>query len=117
MWRISKGTPDGSAPCAANGTRTGERSAFETATGSIGMTGDAQHPHVQRTQNAGQPLSGPDSLAPTPQFSGTTSELRPLASANNTARSAMRSARRIRSMVYHATPERPRPCAFGDSCT
>jgi hypothetical protein len=104
MWRMSKRTPDGSAPCAASGTRTGGRSAFATATGSIGMTGDAQHPHVQRTQNAGQPLSGPDSLAPTPQFSGTPSELRPLASANSTANSAMRRARRIRPIVYHATP-------------
>jgi hypothetical protein len=103
MWRMSRSTPDGNAPCAASGMLTGGRRALATATGSNGITGDAQHPHVQRTQNAGQPLSGPDSLVPTPQFSGTTSELTPLASANSRARSAMKSARRIQSMVYHAT--------------
>ncbi len=40
----------------------------------------AQQAHVHRTQNAGQPLSGADSLVPIGQLSGTTSELRPLAS-------------------------------------
>jgi len=102
MWRMSRRTPDGNAPCVANGRLTGGRRALATATGGICTTGDAQHAHVQRTQNAGQPLSGPDSLVPTPQFSGTTSELRPVASAISRAKTAMRRARRIRSMVYHA---------------
>jgi hypothetical protein len=105
MWRMSRRTPDGKVPCVANGMRTGWGSALTTATGAICTTGDAQQAHVQRTQNAGQPLSGVDSLVPTPQFSGTTSELRPLASANNRARSAMRSARRIRC---HLTPRQSR---------
>ena len=103
---MSRSTPDGNAPCAANGTPTRGGNSLATAAASIGITGDAQHPHVQRTQNAGQPLSVPDSLVPTAQFSGTTSELTPLASAISRANSAVKSARRIQSMVYHAI--RPR---------
>jgi len=104
MWRMSRRTPDGKAPCVANGMLTGGCSDLATATGGVCTTGDAQHAHVQRTQNAGQPLSGLDSLVPTPQVSGTTSELRPLASAHNRARRAMRSARRIRLILQHANP-------------
>lgn len=101
MWRMSSGTPEGSALCPGDERLTGGSNPPATPTGIIGTTGDAQHPHVHRTQNAGQPLSGPDSLVPTPQFSGTTSAVTPLASANNRAKSTMRNARRIRSMVYH----------------
>jgi hypothetical protein len=51
---------------------------------------------VHRTQNAGQPLSGADSLVPIGHASGTSSELRPLASAMSTASTAMDKTRRIR---------------------
>ena len=55
----------------------------------------AQQAQVHRTQNAGQPLSGADSLVPMGQLSGTRSELMPLASAMSTASTAMKNARRI----------------------
>jgi hypothetical protein len=58
-------------------------------------TDEAQHAQVQRTQNAGHPLSGADSSAPIAQVSGTTREVRPLASAIRSASIAMRNARRI----------------------
>jgi hypothetical protein len=106
---MSNGTPAGKAPCAASGKLMGGRNVVTIVTGSMGITGDAQHAHVQRTQNAGQPLSGRDSFVPTPQVSGTTSELTPLASAISRARSMMKNARRIRSMVYHAHLGRPLP--------
>jgi hypothetical protein len=117
MWRMSRSTPDGKAPCAANGMLTGGRRALATATDSIGTIGDTQHAHVQRTQNAGQPLSGPDSLVPTAQFSGTTSELRPVASAISKARTAMRKARRIRAMVHHAKGLGVSPWNRRERCT
>src|SRR6185436_21025036 len=107
IWRMSNGTPAGKAPCAASGKLMGGRNVVMIVTGSMGITGDAQHAHVQRTQNAGQPLSGLDSFVPTPQVSGTISELMPLASAISRARSAMNRARRIRAMVYHAKRLRP----------
>jgi len=56
--------------------------------------GAAQQAQVHRTQNAGQPLSGADSVVPIAQLSGTTSELRPLASDMSTASTAMNNARR-----------------------
>jgi hypothetical protein len=59
----------------------------------------AQQAHVHRTQNAGQPLSGADSLVPIGQVSGTTSEMRPLASVRSTARTARNSARRIQANI------------------
>src|SRR5215831_13545080 len=55
----------------------------------------AQQAHVHRTQNAGQPLSGADSVAPIGQLSGTISELTPLASPMSTASTAMNNTRRI----------------------
>src|SRR5690348_1872361 len=55
----------------------------------------AQQAQVQRTQNAGQPLSGADSVVPIGQLSGTRSELTPLASARSTASTARKNARRI----------------------
>ena len=55
----------------------------------------AQQAHVHRTQNAGQPLSGADSIVPIGQVSGTRSELTPLASAMSTASTAMKNARRM----------------------
>jgi hypothetical protein len=53
-----------------------------------------QQAHVQRTQNAGQAVSGADSSTPIGQVSGMTSALRPLASDIKRASVAMRSARR-----------------------
>jgi len=57
-------------------------------------TDEAQHAHVQRTQNAGQPVSGADSSTPIGQVSGMISELTPLASDIRRANVAMMSARR-----------------------
>jgi hypothetical protein len=62
----------------------------------VETTDDTQQLHVQRTQNAGQPLSGAESFAPIAQLSGTSSELSPLASDIKTVSTAMNSARRIR---------------------
>jgi hypothetical protein len=53
----------------------------------------AQHGHAHLTQNAGQPLSGADSLVPIAQVSGTKSEVTPLASHTRNTRTAMKSAR------------------------
>jgi len=97
---MSNGTPAGNASCAACGRLFGESDTVAIVIGSIGTIGEAQQAHVHRTQNAGQPLSGRDSSAPTAQVSGTTSELMPLASAISNARSAMKKPRRIRPMVY-----------------
>jgi hypothetical protein len=58
-----------------------------------------QQAHVHRTQNAGQPLSGADSLVPIGQLSGTTSELRPLASDMSTASMTMNNARRMQANI------------------
>ena len=60
-------------------------------------TDAAQQAHVHRTQNAGQPLSGADSLVPIGQLSGTTSELRPLASDITTASTASNNALRMQA--------------------
>jgi hypothetical protein len=106
---MSTGTPAGKAPCAASGKLMGGRNVVTIVTGSMGITGDAQHAHVQRTQNAGQPLSGLDSLVPNPQVSGSTSEVTPLASAISRAKSTIKNARRIQSMVYHPHLRRPLP--------
>jgi len=57
--------------------------------------GDVQHAQVHLTQNAGHPLSGPDSLVPIAQVSGTNSELMPLASAISNASTAAKTTRRI----------------------
>src|SRR4029079_6886054 len=59
----------------------------------------AQQAHVHRTQNAGQPLSGADSIAPIGHVSGTRSELTPLASAMSTASTAMKNARRMSANI------------------
>jgi hypothetical protein len=84
---MSNGTPAGKAPCAASGKLMGGRAAVTIVTASMGITGDAQHAHEQRTQNAGHPLSGLDSFVPTSQVSGMTRALTPLASAIGRARS------------------------------
>src|SRR6476659_9142991 len=55
----------------------------------------AQQAHVHRTQNAGQPLSGVDSLAPIGQVSGTRSDVMPLTSAKSPASTAMKNAQRM----------------------
>jgi hypothetical protein len=64
--------------------------------GGVACSIDApQQAHVHRTQNAGQPLSGADSLVPIGHVSGTRSELTPLASAMSTASTAMNNTRRM----------------------
>jgi hypothetical protein len=65
----------------------------------------AQQAHVHRTQNAGHPLSGAESLVPIGHVSGTNSELTPLASANSTASTAMNNARRIPVNIAGGAPE------------
>jgi hypothetical protein len=67
-------------------------------------TDAAQQAHVHRTQNAGQPLSGADSLVPIGHVSGTRSELTPLASATSTASTAMRNARRMTANISVGVP-------------
>ena len=75
-----------------------------TASGGIGTTGYAQQAQLHRTQNAGQPVSEPDSVAPTEHGSRTTSAVMPLASVMSTAKIAMKRARRTVSMVYQSGP-------------
>ena len=57
-------------------------------------TDDVQQAHAQRTQNAGQPVSGADSSTPMGQVSGITSALMPLASEIKRVSAAMKIARR-----------------------
>jgi len=64
----------------------------------------AQQAHVHRTQNAGQPPSGADSLGPIGHVSGTRSEVTPLASAMSTASTAMNNARRMRTNIPVGVP-------------
>jgi hypothetical protein len=71
------------------------RAATVVSGGVVCSIGAAQQVQVHRTQNAGQPLSGADSLVPIGQVSGTSRELTPLASAISTASTAMNSVRRI----------------------
>lgn len=63
---------------------------------------EAQQAHVHRTQKAGQPLSGADSLASIGHVSGTSSELKPLASDIRTATTAINKARASRSIYQSA---------------
>ena len=84
----------GSQGAAGTDTGLGGTAATWISGGIVCSIDAAQHAHVQRTQNAGQPLSGADSLVPIGQVSGTTSELRPLASAISTMSTAMNNARR-----------------------
>ena len=90
----------GSPGVAGNATGLGGTAPAWISGGIVCSIDAAQHAQVQRTQNAGQPLSGADSLVPIGQVSGTTSELRPLASAINTMSTAMNNARCTGSIVY-----------------
>src|SRR6476620_5710394 len=75
--------------------------------------GAAQQAHVQRTQNAGQPLSGADSPAPIGHVSGTRSELTPVASVRSTASTAMNNARRIPANIPVGAQNETAPVAIG----
>jgi hypothetical protein len=88
--------PAGSVPEAGSANRLGGTAAIGMSGGVVCSIAAAQQAHVHRTQNAGQPLSGADSLVPSGHVSGTSSELRPLASAMSTASTAMNNTRRIR---------------------
>jgi hypothetical protein len=92
-WR-----PAGNEGGDGNDRRSGGGEATEVSGGGVCSIDAAQQAHVHLTQNAGQPLSGPDSLASIGHCSGTSSELRPLASAMSTASTAMNNTRRTFSI-------------------
>jgi hypothetical protein len=93
--RISAGLPVGSLAGFGSATARGGSAATAISRGALYSTEDTQQAHVHRTQKAGQPLSGSESFVPIAQISGSSSALRPLASATSSATMAMRSARRI----------------------
>jgi hypothetical protein len=94
MWRMSTGTP-----AFTSSAGTGERATLGRRTvlaiAAVFTMGDVQQAHAHLTQNAGQPLSGRDSLSPIVHVSGTSSELMPLASAMSNANSMPNKARLI----------------------
>src|SRR4051812_29396360 len=92
---MSKWLPAGNGAGDASATGRGRSVATVVSGGAVCSTEAAQQAHVHRRQNAGQPLSGADSVVPIAQVSGTTSEVTPLASAMSTASTAIRNARRI----------------------
>src|SRR5262245_20894412 len=92
---MSAWLPVGSVLEAGSAKGRGGTDATAMSGGVVCSIAAAQQAHVHRTQNAGQPLSGADSLDPMGHVSGTRSELRPLASAMSTASTATNSARRI----------------------
>ena len=102
MCRMSARSPAGSASRDANATGSGGTGATAVSQGDVCSIDAAQQAQVQRTQNAGQPLSGTDSLAAIAQGSCMSSELSPLASPTKTTSSATKSDRRIDLQVYHA---------------
>src|SRR5262245_19709186 len=93
---MSAWLPVGSVLGARSANGPGGTAATAMSGGVVCSIAAAQQPHVHRTQNAGQPLSGVDSLVPIGHVSGTRSELRPLASAISTASTTMNNDRRIR---------------------
>ena len=93
---MSTRLPVGSALEDGSVNERGAAGATDVSGGMEGSIDAAQQAHVHRTQNAGQPLSGADSLVPIGHVSGTRSELRPLASAMSTASTASNKIRRIR---------------------
>lgn len=99
--------PAGKSTSAAGGMMTGTNATRIKTTGGIGTIGDAQQAQLQRTQNAGHPLSGADSLAVIEHVSGTSSDVIPLASAIITATIAMKSTRLTASIVHQHAP----PCS------
>jgi hypothetical protein len=92
---MSAWSPTRSAGEDGNATGSGGSAATVVSGGVVCSIDAAQHAHVHRTQNAGQPLSGADSLVPIGQLSGTTRELMPLASDMSTASTAMNNTRDI----------------------
>jgi hypothetical protein len=92
---MSAWPPTGSAGGDGDATGSGGSEASLVSGGVVCSIDAAQQAHVHRTQNAGQPLSGADSLVPIGQLSGTIKELMPLASAMSTASRAMNNTRHI----------------------
>src|SRR6188472_55355 len=88
-WRMSGDVPLGSRSRVGPAITIGASTAPASTTRALCTTEEAQHPHVHRTQNTGQPVSGDDSLTPTAQVSGTNSELKPLASVTRRASTAI----------------------------
>src|SRR3954466_11229285 len=109
---MSKWLPAGNGAGDASATGRGGSVATVVSGGAVCSTEAAQQAHVHRTQNAGQPLSGADSVVPIGQVSGTRSELTPLASTMSRASTAMRNARRI--LVNIPSCHRRRAVAGGD---
>jgi hypothetical protein len=96
---MSKWLPAGNAGADRSANGNSRSAATVVSGGAVCSIEAAQQPHVHRTQNAGQPLSGADSLVPIGHVSGTRSELRPLASAISTASTAMKNARRMPAII------------------
>jgi len=96
---MSKLLPAGNGGEDGSAKGSGGSAATVVSGGAMCSTEAAQQAHVHRTQNAGQPLSGADSLVPIGQLSGTTSELRPLASDMSTASTAMNNAQRMQANI------------------
>ena len=94
-WRMSGEVPFGSRSSVGLATTIGASCVPASTIRALCTTEEAQQLHVHRTQNAGHPVSGDDSLTPMAQVSGTNSELKPLASATRRASTAMSNARRI----------------------
>jgi hypothetical protein len=92
---MSASLPVGSVLEAGSANALRGTAATVTSGGAVCSTAAAQQAQVHRTQNAGQPPSGADSLVPIGHVSGTRSELKPLASAMSTASAAMNNTRPI----------------------
>jgi hypothetical protein len=92
---MSKLLPAGNGGADGSAKGSGGSAVTVVSGGAVCSIDAAQQAHVHRTQNAGQPLSGTDSVVPIGQLSGTTSELTPLASEMSTASTAMNNARRM----------------------
>jgi hypothetical protein len=93
---MSAWLPVGSVVEAGSANGPGGMAATAMSGGAVSSIAAAQQAQVHRTQNAGQPLSGADSLVPIGHVSGTRSELRPLASAMSKASTTTNKTRRIR---------------------
>ena len=91
MCRMSTGMPARSRSGAMLERKTLGRTTVLTTADALTI-GDVQHAHVHRTQKAGHPLSGPDSLVPIAHVSGTSSALMPLASAISDASTTAKNA-------------------------
>src|SRR5437879_2274661 len=96
---MSKLLPAGNGGGDGSAKGSGESAITVVSGGAMCSIEAAQQAQVHRTQNAGQPRSGADSVVPIAQLSGTTSELRPLASDMSTASTAINNARRMQANI------------------